>query len=120
MKKFFWFAVILLLLITFSDEPPLQPYRHHVINFTLSLIPPEWQSDQQAVISIQRELADYGNTLGLRQQEFLARAAENKASILLFHKNYCINKDFHPVLFGEPLVRSCAIIARYLERLTGN
>lgn len=120
MKKFFWFAVLFLLLLTFSGEPPLKPYRDWVIDYALSLVPAEWQSDSQAAASIQRDLTAYAKTLGLRQQEFLAAAAENKQSILQFRQNYCINKDFHPVLFGEPLQRSCSIIEKYYGRLTGN
>lgn len=120
MKTFFWFVVIFLLLLTFSGEPPLKPYRDKVVDYAVSLIPAEWQSDSQALVSIQRELKDYSKSLGLRQQEFLAAAAENKDSVLRFRQNYCINKDFNPVLFGEPLQRSCAIIEKYYDRLSGN
>lgn len=120
MKKIFWFVVLFLLLLTFSGEPPLKPYRDQIIEYALSLVPAEWQSDSQAVASIQRDLNAYAQTLGLRQQEFLATAAANKDSILSFRQNYCVNKDFHPVLFGEPLQRSCSIIDKYYDRLTGN
>lgn len=120
MKRIFWFVVLFLLLLTFSGKPPLKPYRDKIIDYALSLVPTEWQSDSQAVASIQRDLKAYAQTLGLRQQEFLAAAAADKDSILRFRQNYCVNKDFHPVLFGEPLQRSCSIIDKYYDRLTGN
>ena len=66
MKKIFWFVVLFLLLLTFSGEPPLKPHLEKIIDYALSLVPAECQSDIQAVASIQRDLNAYAQTLGLR------------------------------------------------------
>ena len=120
MKTFFWFAVVVLLLITFSDREPIKPYRDALYGQVLEMIPDNWQSDSQALGSIQRKFTELGKSLGQGQQELLAKAATDKASIVQFRQRYCIDKDFNPVLFGEPLQKSCAIIEEYYSRLLGN
>lgn len=120
MKTFFWFAVVVLLIITFSGKEPIKPYRDTLYGHVLQLIPDNWQSDSQALSTIQRKLSELGKTLGQGQQELLSRASADKASIVQFRQRYCIDKDFNPVLFGEPLQKSCAIVEEYYSRLIGN
>lgn len=120
MKTFFGFAVVVLLIITFSGKEPLKSYRDDLYEHALRWVPDSWQGENQAVSLTQRELAALGKTLGLGQQQLLADAARDKASILLFRQRYCIDKDFNPVLFGDPLQKSCAIIEKHYYRLSGN
>jgi len=120
MKTFFGFVVVLLLIITFSGKAPLKPYRDAFCEQVLLWLPANWQGEDQAVTVIANELTTLGETLGLGQQEMLASASRDKASILLFRQRYCIDKDFNPILFGEPLQRSCAIIDKHYYRLSGS
>lgn len=120
MKTFFWFAVVVLLIITFSGKEPIKPYRDTLYAHVLQMIPDSWQSESQTLRSLQRAFQELGKTLGQGQQELLAKAATDKASIMQFRQRYCIDKDFNPVLFGEPLHKSCAIVEEYYSRLIGN
>jgi len=120
MKTFFGFAVVVLLIITFSGKEPLKSYRDALYEHALQWVPDSWQGENQAVSSTQRELSALGQTLGLGQQKLLADAARDKTSILLFRQRYCVDKDFNPVLFGDPLQKSCAIIEKHYYRLSGN
>lgn len=120
MKTFFWFAVVLLLIITFSGKEPIKPYRDTLLVKVLQLVPDSWQSDTQALVAVQHELAAFAKTLGQGQQDLLAKAATDKASLVQFRQRYCIDRDFNPVLFGEPLQKSCAIVEKYYYRLIGN
>lgn len=120
MKTFFGFVIVLLLIITFSGTAPLKPYRDTLYAHALQMIPDSWQSENQAVGAIQREFSALGQTLGQGQQQLLSNAATDKASIMQFRQRYCMDKDFNPVLFGEPLQKSCAIVEKHYYRLSGN
>ncbi len=120
MKKFFWLAVIVLLVLTFSDHELIRPYKDQVYGLILDKAPSSGKmSDQQAMRQIQKQLNALTANLGESQQLQLAKAAESKESLLVFHQRYCVNRDFNPILFGEPLNNSCNIIGNHMEALTG-
>ncbi len=68
MKTFFWFAVVILLLITFSGQEPLKTYRDLIYDKTIHVVTQSWQKDDRGVSSVQREFTELGNTLGKGQQ----------------------------------------------------
>lgn len=119
MKKFFWFALIILLLLTFSDKQPIKPYRDAVVEQVVMMLPASWQADNRDLLTLQQELKALGETLGQSQRDLLARIATDKTSVTQFRQRYCINREFDPVLFGEPLQKSCAIVEQYIHRLDG-
>ncbi|KKO45994.1 hypothetical protein WG68_07600 [Arsukibacterium ikkense] len=120
MKKFFWLAVIVLLILTFSDHELIRPYRDQVYGLILDRAPSSGKmSDQQALRQVQKQLNALTAKLGESQQQQLSRAAESKESLLVFYQRYCVNRDFNPILFGEPLRESCSIISSHMEALTG-
>ncbi len=119
MKKFFWLAVIVLLLLTFSDHELLRPYRDQIYGLILDKAPSSGKmSDEQAMRYIQKQFKELTADWGEGQQQQLSKAAESKQSLLVFHQRYCVNRDFNPILFGEPLRKSCSIIDSQLEALT--
>ena len=119
MKKFFWLAVIVLLLLTFSDHELLRPYRDQIYGLILDKAPSSGKmSDEQAMRHIQKQFKELTADWGEGQQQQLSKAAESKQSLLVFHQRYCVNRDFNPILFGEPLRKSCSIIDSQLEALT--
>jgi hypothetical protein len=119
MKKFFWLAVIVLLLLTFSDHELLRPYRDQLYGLVLDNAPSSGKmSDEQALRQIQKQFTALAANWGERQQLQLNKAAESKANLLLFHQRYCVGRDFNPILFGEPLQQSCGIIDSHMEALT--
>ncbi|MDX1678377.1 hypothetical protein [Arsukibacterium sp.] len=119
MKKFFWLAVIILLLLTFSDHELLRPYRDQLYGLILDNAPSSGKmSDEQAMRQIQREFNKLSANWGEGQQQQLNKAAASKESLMVFHRRYCVNGDFNPILFGEPLRQSCSIIDSRMEALT--
>lgn len=120
MKTFFWVAVLILLLITFSGKEPLKTYREKLYDKGLQLIPENWQSEQQVIANLQRELLALTPNLNQRQQRLISDAATNKASILQFRQRYCLDREFNSALPNELRQQSCAIIEQYYFRLSGN
>jgi hypothetical protein len=119
MKKFFWLAVIILLLLTFSDHELLRPYRDQLYGLILDNAPSSGKmSDEQAMRQIQKQFNELSASWGEGQQQQLSKAAASKDNLLMFHQRYCINRDFNPILFGEPLRQSCSIIESRMEALT--
>ncbi|SNY49167.1 hypothetical protein SAMN06297280_1276 [Arsukibacterium tuosuense] len=119
MKKFFWLAVIVLLLLTFSDHELLRPYRDQIYGLILDNAPSSGKmSDEQAMRQIQKQFKDLAANWGEGQQQQLDKAVASKESLLVFHQRYCVNRDFNPILFGEPLRQSCSIIDSQMEALT--
>ncbi|MBV2130360.1 hypothetical protein KQY15_14790 [Rheinheimera sp. SM2107] len=119
MKKFFWLAVIVLLLLTFSDHELLRPYRDQLYGLILDNAPSSGKmSDEQAMRQIQKQFSQLSANWGQGQQQQLSKAAASKDSLLVFHQRYCVNGDFNPILFGEPLRQSCIIIDSKMEALT--
>lgn len=120
MKLFFSIVLIVLLLITFSDKEPIKPYRDSFYQQILVWIPDNWKNENLAVIAIQREFMSLSKDLGIGQKQLLAEAAANKVSILRFRQRYCLESEFHPLLHGQLLEDSCAIIDKYYYRFDDN
>ena len=113
MKKFFWLAVIILLVLL------IRPYRDQVYGLILDRAPSSGKmSDEQALRQIQKQFNALAASWGEGQQQQLSKAAESKQSLLVFHQRYCVNRDFNPILFGEPLKQSCDVIDNHMEALT--
>ena len=119
MKKLFWLAIIVLLLLTFSDHELLRPYRDQAYRLILDRAPSSGKmSEQQIMRQIQQQFSALTANWGEGQQRQLRKAAESKENLLVFHQRYCINGDFSPILFGDPLRQSCGIIDSQMEALT--
>jgi hypothetical protein len=120
MKTFFWVAVLILLLITFSGKEPLKTYREKLYEQGLQLIPTSWQSENQIISNLQRDLLALTPDLNQRQQRLITDAASNKDSLLQFRQRYCLDREFNSALPNELRQQSCAIIEQYYFRLSGN
>ncbi|MCB5226516.1 hypothetical protein JAO78_006775 [Alishewanella sp. 16-MA] len=120
MKKFFWFAFIILLLITFSGREPLKTYRDMFFNKVESVVSESWQQEDRGVIAVQREFTALTENLGVGQQKLLNNAAASRSSILEYRQTYCVNQEFNSLLFGEVQQKSCRIIEKHLNQLQDN
>ncbi|MEE2024285.1 MULTISPECIES: hypothetical protein [Alkalimonas] len=111
MKKLLFILLVILLLATFSDHPRVSPYKEWLFQQFYQMAGLTSRSGEaQALRNIDRLFAELGQELGEGQRAQLQRAASSKQELLLFRQRYCIDGDFNPLLFGEPLRKACGII----------
>jgi len=111
MKKLLWIIVAVLLLATFSDHPVLLPYKQKLYaKFTDTTHNASQVKAEQALKTLANRLQDVGATLGKGQQAELQKISSSKAAVLEFQQTYCINRQFHPLFYGEPISKVCVII----------
>lgn len=118
MKKFFWLVVIVLLLITFSDHDLIRPYKEQLFELVLDQAAIAGDDKEAALRRTRKQLTELSAQWGDNQREWLAKASSSVDNLLRFRRDYCVNKDFNPILFGEPLQQSCAIIESNYQNLT--
>jgi hypothetical protein len=117
MKKFFWLVVIVLLVITFSDHDLIRPYKEQLFELVLDKAAIAGDSNEAALRRTRKQLLVLGDQLGESQRAALEKASSSIDSLKRFRRDYCVNKDFSPILYGEPLQQSCAIIETNYQNL---
>lgn len=117
MKKFFWLVVIILLLITFSDHHLLRPYKEQLVDLLVDYVAIGVDDKEAGLRKTRKELQQLAEQWGDSQRNYIDKAATSAESLLKFRRDYCINKDFNPILFGEPLTQVCAIINTHQQML---
>ncbi|OBP17221.1 hypothetical protein A5320_20435 [Rheinheimera sp. SA_1] len=111
MKKLLWIIVAVLLLATFSDHPVLLPYKQKLYaKFTDTTHNASQVKAEQALQKLANRLQEFGATLGKGQQTELQKVGSSKAAVLEFQQAYCIDRQFHPLFYGEPIGKVCTII----------
>ncbi|MFT4926991.1 MAG: hypothetical protein ACI8WB_003091 [Phenylobacterium sp.] len=51
------------------------------------------------------------------ENKAIVKITKSNASVLKFQKDYCISKDFNPVLFGAHMQEFCLVIAKHESTL---
>lgn len=111
MKKLLWIIVAVLLLATFSDHPVLLPYKQKLYTkFSDTTHNASKAKTEQALQTLANRLQEFGATLGKGQQAELKNLSSSKATVLEFQQTYCVNNQFHPLFYGEPITKVCIII----------
>jgi len=111
MKKLLWIIVAVLLLATFSDHPVLLPYKKQLYaKFTDTTQNASQIKAEQALKTVARRFAELGATLGKGQQTELQKISSSKEAVLEFKQTYCIDRQFHPLFYGETITKVCLII----------
>ncbi|GAB59701.1 hypothetical protein [Rheinheimera nanhaiensis] len=118
MKKFFWLVVIILLLITFSDHDLIRPYKEQLFELVLDKAAIAADDNEAALRRTRKQLLELSAQWGEGQRAQLEKASSSLESLQRFRRDYCVNKDFNPILFGEPLRQSCSIIENNYHNLT--
>lgn len=118
MKKFFWLVVIVLLVITFSDHEKIKPYKDQLYEAILDKAAIGGDSKEAALRKTRKQLLELSEQWGESQRTQLEKATASIESLKRFRLNYCVNKDFSPILYGEPLQQTCAVIDSHYEMLT--
>jgi hypothetical protein len=111
MKKLLWIILAVLLLATFSDHPVLKPYKLKLYaKFTDSTQNASQIKADQALQTLASRFQELGTTLGKGQQTELQKISSSKATVLEFQQTYCTDGKFHPLFYGEPIIKVCIII----------
>ncbi|MEH8017212.1 hypothetical protein MN202_08210 [Rheinheimera muenzenbergensis] len=118
MKKFFWLVVIVLLVLTFSDHESIKPYRDKVYDLIVDKVAIAGDNQEAALRKTRKQLLQLAEQWGDSQQQYLQKHAASLDSLQKFRRSYCINNDFNPILFGEPLRQSCEVIEQNYDNLT--
>ena len=118
MKTFFWLVVIVLLVITFSDHDSIRPYRDKVYDFIVDKVAIAGDNQEAALRKTRKQLLQLAEQWGDSQRQYLEKHAASIDSLKKFRRSYCIDNDFNPILFGEPLRQSCDIIEQNYDKLT--
>lgn len=118
MKKFFWLVVAVLLLITFSDHDLIRPYKEQLFELVLDKAAIAGDDKEAALRRTRKQLLALSEQWGEGQRTQLEKASSSVQNLLRFHRDYCINKDFNPILFGEPLQQSCSVIESHYHNLS--
>ena len=118
MKKFFWLVLIVLLVITFSDHDLIRPYKEQLFDLIQDKAAIAADDKEAALRRTRKQLLAMSEQWGDGQRAQLEKATASVDSLLRFRRDYCVNKDFNPILFGEPLKRSCQVIEDNYHNLT--
>lgn len=117
MKTFFWLVVIVLLVLTFSDHKSIKPYRDKAYDFLEEHVAIAADDKEAALRKTRKQLLELAAQWGDSQVEYLQKHAASIDSLQKFRRSYCLNNDFNPILFGEPLRQSCDIIEQNYDNL---
>ncbi len=117
MKKFFWLVVAVLLVLTFSDHDSIKPYRDKAYDLLVDKVAIAGDSKEGALRKTRQQLLQLAEQWGDTQREYLQKHTTSIDSLQKFRRSYCINNDFNPILFGEPLRQSCNVIEQNYENL---
>jgi hypothetical protein len=118
MKKLFWIIIIILLVLTFSDHDVIRPYKEKLYDTVMVKLAGAGENKQAALRQLRKELMAAAEQWGEGQRNQLEKASSSIETVLKFQRRYCIDGDFNPILFGEPLKQSCEIIRKYQRTLT--
>lgn len=118
MKKFFWLVVVILLVITFSDHDLIRPYKEQLYELILDKAAIAADDKEAALRKTRKQLLALSEQWGEGQRTQLEKASSSMDNLLRFRRDYCVNKDFNPILFGEPLRQSCDIIESNYQNLS--
>ena len=118
MKKLLWAIVAVLLVATFSDHPILLPYKQQLYaKFSETTNNASKVKAEQSLQALAQRLEEFGSTLGKGQQAELQKISRDKAAVFEFEKTYCIERQFHPLFYGEPIGKVCSIIQQLKDGL---
>lgn len=118
MKKIFWIIIIILLVMTFSDHELIRPYKEKLHGLIMDKASASGDNKQAVLRQVKKELMAAALQWGDSQRAQLEKATMSIDALLKFHRDYCINGDFNPIIFGDPLKQSCNIINNHQHNLT--
>jgi hypothetical protein len=111
MKKVLWLIVLFLLLVTFSDHPLIKPYKTKLTDmFSQSAENAGQVHGEQTLRNVRAQFKGVSENMGKGQMAELDRITLDAQALLSFNQQYCVEKQFHALFFGENLTQVCRII----------
>ncbi|MBN8444952.1 MAG: hypothetical protein J0M22_05705 [Gammaproteobacteria bacterium] len=111
MKKVLWLIVLFLLLVTFSDHPLIKPYKTKMTDmFSQSAENAGQVHGEQTLRNVRSRFKELSGSMGKGQMAELDRITVDAQTLLAFDLQYCVEKQFHALLFGDSLKQVCQII----------
>lgn len=97
-------------------------------NPKLNILPVEYQFDitqeiknqitalqspkQRKNIKIKQELESISRYYSEEEKNYLNEVVAKRESLQSFYQNYCLQKDFNSILYGDHLTQACKVIAK--------
>jgi hypothetical protein len=119
MKKVLWVIVLFLLLATFSDHPLIKPYKTQLFNmFSEKAENASQVHGEQSLRTLRNRFNEIAKDMGKGQQAELDRIAGDVQTLLEFHQQYCVEKQFNSLFFSEGLTKVCQAIDEQKQGLS--
>lgn len=114
MKKLLAIIIALLLVMTFSDHPPLSGYKQQALQwFSSKTQTATQQSQPQRLQQLTQELTAVVASMGKGQQTAIQEMTKSPEEVDAFQQKYCVQGQFHPLFFGDSIRTICQLIANY-------
>lgn len=112
MKK--WLLIFIILFILANPKLNILPvqYQVDVIQAINEQITALQSPKQRRNIKVKQELDSISHYFSQSEKDYLNALVENRQSLLDFYRNYCLQKDFNPILYGDNLAKTCRVIAK--------
>ncbi len=118
MKKVLWLIVLFLLLATFSDHPVLKPYKTQLTDlFSESAENASQVRGEQSLRTIKTQFKSISQEMGKGQMAELDRITTDAQTLLEFDRQYCVDKQFHALFYGDSLNSVCNVISNHKNGL---
>lgn len=112
MKK--WLFIIITMLILANPKSNVLPvqYQFDLIALIKQEITSLQSPKQRSNSKVKQELEEITAYFSDDEKEYLKKLTNSRDSLLTFYRNYCLQKDFNPILYGDHLQQTCKVIAK--------
>jgi hypothetical protein len=118
MKKVVGSILVIMLVATFSDQPPLLAYKQQLLGwFAVKTQGASQIKGEQSLNRLRAELTQFAAPLGLGQQQAVQQLSQSVEQALAFEQQYCDQGQFHPLFYGENIGRLCQLLAAHSAQL---
>lgn len=118
MKKVLGCILVIMVVATLSDQPPLLAYKQQLLGWFAGKTQGASQiKGEQSLHRLRTELTQFASPLGLGQQQAVAELSQSAEQALAFEQQYCVQGQFHPLFYGESIGRLCQLLASHRSQL---
>ena len=117
MKKLFYLLVALAILSA-ADHPMVnQMYDQTLGQFEMFARSSMKQSENAGAIGIFTDMETRFGRYSESEQAMIKKVTRSNKAVLKFRQDYCVNKDFNPVIYGAHKTEFCEVIAQHKMNL---
>jgi hypothetical protein len=117
MKKLFYFLLILAVIVAI-DHPAVNAFYDDTIG-RFKIFAREGIKTQKnpGASRVYREMKKHFDQYSQEEIKMLDELTKSNQKVLAFRKNYCVNGDFNPVIYGAHLKQFCNVIEKHKIQL---